>query len=389
MTPFSPPHPPGLIPDLNPCQHFHKRKPAMSNTFYIPNVYENWKWSRRINPHYLEVKAETAAWIRSFGAFSPKVQAAYDLCDFCLLASLTYPNHDKARLRTACNLMSVFLLCDEYSDVADEDEVQGMVNITEDVLRNPHTPRPKGEWIGGEITRQFWEMGIKTASPQSQKRFIETFGSYMQAVVQHGADRTNKHIPTIEEYFEIRRYDVGTKPSFAVLELEMDLPDEAVNHPAIQELSVLATDMIILDNDTASYNVEQARGDDNYNIITIVMNQNKTDIQGAMNWVYEHHKELEEKFMDIYENKIPKFGEPVDEQLVQYVDGIGNWVRANDQWDFETERYFGKKGLEIQRTRWVTLLPKKYSNKIGPQYPDCSKLLSHADVGSHTTMANI
>ncbi|KAI0292682.1 terpenoid synthase [Multifurca ochricompacta] len=344
----------------------------MSNTFYIPDVLQNWKWPRRINPHYLEVKAEAAAWMRSFGAFSPKFEAAYDHCDVGLIASLTYPFHDKARLRTACDLMAVFLLFDEYSDVADADEVQEMVNIIMDALRNPHTPRPRGEWIGGEVTRQFWELGIKTASPQSQKRFIETFGSYIQAVVQHAADRTNNHIPTIEEYFKIRRDDGGIRPSFAVLELEMDLPDETVNHPAIQELSDLATDMIFLVNDMASYNKEQAWGDGHYNIITIVMNQNKTEIQGAMNWVSEHHKELEEKFMDIYENKIPKFGEPVDKQLTRYVDGIGNWVRGNDQWGFEGERYLGKKGPEIQRTRWVTLLPKKCSNKIGPQYPDGS-----------------
>ena len=63
--------------------------------------------------------------------------------------------------------------------------------------------------------------------------------------------------------------------------------------------------------------------------------------------------------MDIYENKIPKFGEPVDTELAQYVDGIGNFVRGNLDWSFECERYFGKKGKEIQKTRWVTLLPKK------------------------------
>src|ERR1700761_182068 len=109
-----------------------------------------------------------------------------------------------------------------------------------------------------------------------------------------------------------------------------------------------------------SYNVEQARGDDDHNIITIVMHQNKSDIQGSMNWVHDYRKELESKFTDLYENKIPKFGEPVDTELARYVDGIGNWVRANGQWSFETERYFGKKGPEIEKTRWVTLLPKEF-----------------------------
>jgi hypothetical protein len=94
------------------------------------------------------------------------------------------------------------------------------------------------------------------------------------------------------------------------------------------------------------------------------MHQHKIDIQGAMNWVYEYHKELEAKFMNLYENKFPKFGEPVDAQLARYVDGIGNWVRANYEGSFETERYFGKKGAEIKETRWVTLLPKEVPSPI-------------------------
>lgn len=104
------------------------------------------------------------------------------------------------------------------------------------------------------------------------------------------------------------------------------------------------------------------------------MHHNKTDVQGAMDWVYNYHKELEAKFMDIYENKIPKFSEPVDSELAVYVDGLGNWVRASDQWGFESERYFGKKAPEIQKTRWVTLLPKERSDEIGPQLVDGSML---------------
>jgi len=249
-----------------------------------------------------------------------------------------------------------------------------MANIIMDALRNPHTPRPKGEWIGGEVTRQFWELAIKTASPGSQKRFIETFGTYTQSVVQQATDRTHKHIRTVQEYLEVRRDTIGAKPSFAILETPLDLPEEAVRHPVIQELSILSIDMILLGNDIASYNLEQARGDDNHNIITIVMHHNKTDIKGAMDWVYNYHKELEAKFMDIYENKIPKFGEPVDTDLAQYVDGLGNWVRASDQWGFESERYFGKKAPEIQKTRWVTLLPKERSDELGPQLVDGSLL---------------
>jgi len=47
---------------------------------------------------------------------------------------------------------------------------------------------------------------------------------------------------------EVRRDTIGAKPSFAILETAMNLPDEAVYHPDIVELSILAIDMILLGN---------------------------------------------------------------------------------------------------------------------------------------------
>ena len=48
-----------------------------------------------------------------------------------------------------------------------------------------------------------------------------------------------------------------------------------------------------------------------------------------------------------YENHIPRFGEPVDTELARFVEGLGNWVHSNDQWNYESERYFGNKAAEI------------------------------------------
>jgi hypothetical protein len=66
--------------------------------------------------------------------------------------------------------------------------------------------------------------------------------------VQQAADRTHKHIRSIDEYLEVRRDTIGAKPSFAILETGLNLPDEAVYHPIIQELSIVTIDMILLGN---------------------------------------------------------------------------------------------------------------------------------------------
>ncbi|VDC01312.1 unnamed protein product [Peniophora sp. CBMAI 1063] len=343
--------------------------------YRIPNCLVNWPWPRHLNKHYPEVKAASADWARSFGAFSKKAQYAYDRCDFNLLASFAYPDHSAAHLRTGCDMMNHFFYYDEYSDVAPPEEVQVMADVIMDAMYNPHKPRPQGEWVGGEVTRQFWELAIKTASPGSQKRFLESYAQYTQAVVQQAEDRHNKHVRNVDEYFYVRRDTIGAKPSFAVLELDLNLPQEVMDHPVIKEMEILSIDMIILGNDIASYNLEQARGDDNHNIITTVMHQYNTDVQGAMDWVENHHRGLEERFLELYYHHVPKYHSyHIDSDLARYVDGIGNWVRASDQWGFESERYFGKRGPEIFKDRWVTLMPKERTEEIGPQLVDDSLL---------------
>lgn len=51
--------------------------------------------------------------------------------------------------------MNVFFTFDEYSDMSDEYETRGQADSMVDALRQPTKPRPAGEWIGGEITRQY------------------------------------------------------------------------------------------------------------------------------------------------------------------------------------------------------------------------------------------
>jgi hypothetical protein len=56
----------------------------MAHSIMLPNMLANWKWPRRISPHYEEVKQASAAWLAGFGAFSPRAQQAFDRCDFSM-----------------------------------------------------------------------------------------------------------------------------------------------------------------------------------------------------------------------------------------------------------------------------------------------------------------
>jgi hypothetical protein len=95
---------------------------------------------------------------------------------------------------------------------------------------------------------RFWELAIQTATATAQRRFVDTFGQYMNAVVQQAEDRTQHHIRSLDSYLDVRRDTIGAKPSFAILELEMDIPDHVFNHPTLENLRLWVIDMLCIGN---------------------------------------------------------------------------------------------------------------------------------------------
>ncbi|KAJ7493620.1 terpenoid synthase [Mycena latifolia] len=329
----------------------------MAPTFRLPNTLAQWPYQRQINPSYDEIKRESSTWLESFNAFCPKAQSAFNRCDFNLLASLAYPKASCHHLRSGCDLMNLFFVFDEYTDARTAADVQRLSAIVMDALHHPSTPRPEGENVVGEITKQFWARAVKTVSPSSQRRFVDAFAAYTHSVVEQAVDRDQNIIRTVDSYIAVRRDTIGAKPSFVVLEFGMDLPDEVLQHPTMVALTNTTIDLLILGNDLCSYNVEQARGDDGHNLVTVVMVQFHLDLNGALDWISSLHDSLVARF-SLHAKQLPSWGRILDPQVSGYVEGLGNWVRANDSWCFESQRYFGKDGVEIQKHRDIELSAK-------------------------------
>ncbi|KAG2136537.1 terpenoid synthase [Suillus bovinus] len=317
---------------------------ARQKMIYLPDIMINWPWPRTINPHYEDVKAEVDASFRDFKALSHESQEAFDKCDF-------------EHLRIGCDLMNLFFLVEECTDSEDEAVTKKMADIVFDALHNPHKIRPEGEYVLGEVTRLFWARAIKFASLPSQRHFLETFGAYLHAVVAEALDREQCRMRSIDDYLKLRRKTIGAEPSFSILEMGMDLPDEVFRHPVIVDLVECITELIIIDNDMVSYNKEQATGNEFHNLISIVISELGLDRGGAMAWVAHYHAEVQKRFIDGLA-KVPSWGPSVDALVKEYLDGIANWARASHSWGYESQRYFATKGLEIQQTRLIPLLPK-------------------------------
>ena len=87
------------------------------------------------------------------------------------------------------------------------------------------------------------------------------------------------------------------------------------------------------------------------------MNEKGVDLDGALDWVEVYHGQVLSEFQAQYRT-LPSWGLAIDLRVKTYVERLACFIRGIDCWAFETERYFGTKGRELQKRRIVDLLPK-------------------------------
>jgi hypothetical protein len=58
-------------------------------------------------------------------------------------------------IRLGCDLMNLFYVYDEYTDIAGGEGADRIRNIVMDAFRHPEKPRPEGELLLGEMAREF------------------------------------------------------------------------------------------------------------------------------------------------------------------------------------------------------------------------------------------
>ncbi|KAK0721855.1 terpenoid synthase [Lasiosphaeria miniovina] len=273
-----------------------------------PRPLRCWPWQRHLSQHYQVAKAASREWFTGFQAFDPKSQDAFNRCDF-------------ARCRTCCDLMTLFYAFDEYTDVAGETSTRQMADMLVDEVRNPDKPRPQGECLLGEMARQFWASGRRTATPMAERHFIETMQLYVDAVVQQSEDPTHDRLRTIDSYWEVRRYTSGCLPSFALIELELDFLEDVYQHPLLERLRDCAMYIVTASNDLYSCNLDlgpQAAAD----LIHSWMD--------GIVWAFVRCR-----------TALPSWGGDGGqvaryvEGLARDVEGLSRWVRGNGDWSFE------------------------------------------------------
>lgn len=84
------------------------------------------------------------------------------------------------------------------------------------------------------------------------------------------------------------------------------------------------------------------------------MKEHNLDLQAALDWLGAHCEQTISRFLSNVK-RVPSWGAETDEKVKVYIDGMGQWVRGNDDWSHQSKRYYGHDGPIIKETRIITL----------------------------------
>jgi len=324
---------------------------------YIPDTLRDWPWKPDISPYYEEVKAEHTIW---FSKFMPAIREIglsdhpekFDAVGFTAWGS---PKISRDMLRVSAKFIAFGFTFDGCTDCQPASLVRKIVNLVKHVLHNPEEERPEGEIFLGQLAKEFWQAALEVATPPLRQRFLDVLISFFHHTLSQAEDRDDGILLTRDKYMDHRRENGAPWPTFLSAALELNIPQYVFDHPIVREMEICAADAAIYDNDLLSYAKEYAMGDDETNILTIMMRHENTKRQEAVYQVCELHSKACKRFSYLMDH-LPSFTEEIDRDLRQYLfDIVGAWVRGNYEYSFDSGRYFGKKGREIYVTRLVPI----------------------------------
>ncbi|KAF4767580.1 hypothetical protein HAV15_009140 [Penicillium sp. str.  len=324
-------------------------------SIFIPDMFVSFMASSaKVNPHIDKVREESESWLSRVCGFSPSQSNTLHSLDFGFFCAVVIPFADETKLRLLCDWGNwIFPFDDAFDNGALKNDsvmaqrmIDGLISVMEGGLEEPEEPLLKAFQL-------IWQQ-VSEVPKGVQKRFAKYMNEFCQANLKQVKLQPSGNIADVDELTNMRRGLICTTPIFALVEYasDLDLPDEVIGHPVIEELRVIITDIVWIQNDIVSYFKEQDL-DEQHNLVTAYL------LQGyPLQVAFEKSGDLlQSRYRDWYRNfaKLPFWEEHIDRQVQLYLSGVQNVALANLNWSFRTDRYWYGQNDKVRTTREVTI----------------------------------
>ncbi|KAL4986825.1 terpene synthase metal binding domain protein [Aspergillus falconensis] len=327
-----------------------------------------------LNPHYNEIKFESEKWLADKCLLDVRARTRLAKTDFSYFCAVATPKAGREELRTVCDWGNwVFPFDDMFDNGKLRDEpiraqevvevlladigmgilVGPRVNISKQVRSGARADDPLID-VHTSVWRRMVKCGTEARTPGTQQRFANAMRDFCLGSLAQVRNTSLKMCPSVEDMLALRRQSAGVMPIYALIEYahHLDIPDAVFECASIKEIQRIGVDLVLIQNDILSYCKEETESVP-HNLVAItrytspgLKAQSAFDRVSAM---------LNDRYRDWYLalSELPSWGEAIDAQVQEYVEGVRAVVRANLGWSFRSKRYFGDNADEVRRTGTV------------------------------------
>ena len=186
-----------------------------------------------------------------------------------------------------------------------------------------------------------WARIKATGSPGVQHRYAQAMRDYCAGALEQVEQFTVHAAPEVEAMLAMRRKSVCVSTLFALVEFghHIALPDSVFENPVIAQIETIGIDLTLMHNDLLSYRKEELEGVP-HNLVA-VSRMHGMSAQEAFDEIGElivvRHQRLEGMVA-----QLPSWGALVNLEVVRYVEGIKDVVKANLYWSFKSGRFLSE-----------------------------------------------
>ncbi|OKH98927.1 hypothetical protein A6A06_25305 [Streptomyces sp. CB02923] len=243
-----------------------------------------------VNPYVDAVRAHSAQWAREMGmvrdpegsgAGLPRPYATFDeaylaAADVPLVSALSFPTASQARLELAvdCSVWGTHVgdYLDRFKRAKDlagarilTERLKGFTPDTPAAIPLPVNPAERG-------LADLWRRLLPTVSAQQRQRWRDDFAAFGDALLWQVGNAVMERLPDPVDYLEMRRASFGGLLNVDKVEycLELEIPDDLWNAAPVATLRDITNDVLVVNNDAASYAKEMAAEGAVNNIVSII-----------------------------------------------------------------------------------------------------------------------
>jgi hypothetical protein len=306
----------------------------------IPELY--CPFPSAVNSHAEAVNQHTLAWVRRFNLVPNENDFSQLIASkFGWLAARAYPNAALDELRIVSDWNTWLFIRDDQCDESGLGHDPASLAKRHDRLLEilaGCAPTLRDSPLAHALYDLRGRLECK-ASRGWMGRFIHSVVEYFESSVWEARNRASKVTPDPDTYITMRPYTGGLYTDIELIDIteRIYLPLHVRKHRTVQDLALMANNVVCWSNDIISF-FKEIRHNDVHNLVVSLRHHHRLTLQEAIDRAAELTDGQVRAFMALQE-KLPCFSPSIDADLRRFVAVLRSWMRGNLDWAYASGRY--------------------------------------------------